>query len=219
MTTTSPSSAPSNRPHHLFQHPQIRLLLARVTWPKSPFFFISTALGWAPPSPRSNQLWLNLLSDGAPALALGLEKGDPDIMVPAAPTGGAGYQPRDVDRRGCPNRGDRVRRFDLLRVGLEGLWPTARADNGYRVGTFAYDELVLLTAETMASSRSDVGDVPCLHVALRSAIHSSSWGVHQQHMQYAVGSLFLLLLVVTSRCRLCGRSSTPRRSPSTSGSQ
>jgi Ca2+-transporting ATPase len=33
-------------------------------------------------------LWLNLVSDGAPALALGLEKGDPDIMThpPRAPT-------------------------------------------------------------------------------------------------------------------------------------
>ncbi len=33
-------------------------------------------------------LWLNLVSDGAPALALGLEKGDPDIMErpPRAPT-------------------------------------------------------------------------------------------------------------------------------------
>ncbi|OGA35571.1 MAG: ATPase [Betaproteobacteria bacterium RIFCSPLOWO2_12_FULL_64_23] len=33
-------------------------------------------------------LWLNLVSDGAPALALGLEKGDPDIMThpPRSPT-------------------------------------------------------------------------------------------------------------------------------------
>ncbi len=44
-------------------------------------------------------LWLNLVSDGAPALALGLEKGDPDIMKqpPRSPTG-ARHQPRDGGR-------------------------------------------------------------------------------------------------------------------------
>ncbi len=42
--------------------------------------FIATLLGWPSPLTVIQLLWLNLLSDGAPALALGLEKGDPDIM-------------------------------------------------------------------------------------------------------------------------------------------
>jgi len=42
--------------------------------------FVATLLGSLPPLNAIQLLWLNLLTDGAPALALGLEKGDPDIM-------------------------------------------------------------------------------------------------------------------------------------------
>ncbi|MFN3762959.1 MAG: cation-translocating P-type ATPase, partial [Anaerolineae bacterium] len=42
--------------------------------------FLATLLGYLPPLTPIQLLWLNLLTDGAPALALGLEKGDPDIM-------------------------------------------------------------------------------------------------------------------------------------------
>ena len=42
--------------------------------------FLATLFGSAPPLNAIQLLWLNLLTDGAPALALGLEKGDPDIM-------------------------------------------------------------------------------------------------------------------------------------------
>jgi Ca2+-transporting ATPase len=43
--------------------------------------FIASLLNWWPtPLTAIQLLWLNLLTDGAPALALGLEKGDPDIM-------------------------------------------------------------------------------------------------------------------------------------------
>src|SRR5690606_29692424 len=43
---------------------------------------IFTAIMMGLPSPLApiQLLWLNLLTDGAPALALGTEKGDPDIM-------------------------------------------------------------------------------------------------------------------------------------------
>lgn len=45
--------------------------------------FIATLVGWPSPLTALQLLWLNLVTDGAPALALGTEKGDPDIMQQA----------------------------------------------------------------------------------------------------------------------------------------
>jgi Ca2+-transporting ATPase len=42
--------------------------------------FLATLFGSSRPLHAIQLLWLNLLTDGAPALALGMEKGDPDIM-------------------------------------------------------------------------------------------------------------------------------------------
>ena len=42
--------------------------------------FLATTFGWVTPLNPLQLLWLNLLTDGAPALALATEKGDPDIM-------------------------------------------------------------------------------------------------------------------------------------------
>lgn len=42
--------------------------------------FLATLAGTPAPLTPIQLLWLNLLTDGAPALALGVEKGDPDIM-------------------------------------------------------------------------------------------------------------------------------------------
>jgi Ca2+-transporting ATPase len=50
--------------------------------------FIATLAGLPPPLTAIQLLWLNLITDGAPALALGLEKGDPDTMdQPPRPPG------------------------------------------------------------------------------------------------------------------------------------
>jgi Ca2+-transporting ATPase len=42
--------------------------------------FLPTLLGEGSPLKAIQLLWVNLITDGAPALALGTEKGDPDIM-------------------------------------------------------------------------------------------------------------------------------------------
>jgi Ca2+-transporting ATPase len=50
--------------------------------------FLATMFNWGLPLTAIQLLVLNLLTDGAPALALGLEKGDPDIMDrPPRPVG------------------------------------------------------------------------------------------------------------------------------------
>ncbi len=45
--------------------------------------FLATLFGWGSPLTAIQLLWLNLVTDGAPALALATEKGDPDIMQQA----------------------------------------------------------------------------------------------------------------------------------------
>lgn len=42
--------------------------------------FLATLMGLPSPLTAIQLLWLNLITDGAPALALGVERGDPDIM-------------------------------------------------------------------------------------------------------------------------------------------
>lgn len=42
--------------------------------------FLGTLLGYPSPLSPIQLLWLNLLTDGAPAMALGVEKGDPNVM-------------------------------------------------------------------------------------------------------------------------------------------
>ncbi len=57
--------------------------------------FLATLAGLPTPLTAIQLLWLNLLTDGAPALALAMEKGDPDIMDRRPrPTRRADHQPQ-----------------------------------------------------------------------------------------------------------------------------
>jgi len=161
--------------------------------------FISTIFGWSPPLTAIQLLWLNLLSDGAPALALGLEKGDPDLM----------------DRPPRPPDEPVINREMWIGVAIQTLaittavlgayllgWkffgPEHAVLRGFIEGTTAFDEFVLLTSETMAFVTLVASELLRAYTSRSERYPLFKLGVFtNKWMQYAIGfSLFLLFLVV-----------------------
>ncbi len=161
--------------------------------------FIATVLGWSPPLTAIQLLWLNLLSDGAPALALGLEKGDPDIMI----------RPPRPPEEPVINRemwiGVAVQTVAITTavlgayiLGWKFFGPEHALMRGYTQGTAAFDEFVLLTSETMAFVTLVMSEMFRAYTSRSERYPLLKLGLFtNKFMQYAVGfSLFLLLLVV-----------------------
>ena len=161
--------------------------------------FIATIFGWSPPLTAIQLLWLNLLSDGAPALALGLEKGDPDLMD---------RPPRPPDEP-VINRemwiGVAVQTVAITAavliayfLGWKFFGPDLALRRGYIEGTDAYNEFVLLTTETMAFVTLVASELFRAYTSRSERYPLFKLGVFtNKWMQYAIGfSLFLLLLVV-----------------------
>ncbi len=145
--------------------------------------FTSTLFGWAPPLTAIQLLWLNLLSDGAPALALGLEKGDPDLME---------RPPRPPDEP-VINRemtlGVAVQTFAISGAVLAAYWlgRTVFATTGtdLRVAkSMAFVTLVMSELFRAYTSRSE--RYPLFKLGLFT----------NKYMQYAVGFSMILLLFV-----------------------
>ena len=140
--------------------------------------FIATLLGWPAPLTAIQLLWLNLVTDGAPALALALEKKEPGIMNrPPRPTA----EPI-IDRRML--RGFLIQATALagsilgvFLIALRGTWPAL-------AGTIAFTTLVLAELFRAYSVRSE--DIPVLQLGWRS----NRW------MQVAVLTSTLLLLQI-----------------------
>ena len=134
--------------------------------------------GWPSPLTAIQLLWLNLITDGAPALALGVEEGDPDTM----------------DRPPRPPEEPVVNRSMSLRIAIQtgaiagvtlsayaiGLW--LYPDEFIRAGTMAFVTISfseLLRAFTARSERYPIYSI---------GLFSSRW------MILAVSSSLLLLL-------------------------
>ena len=92
--------------------------------------FLATMFGWKSPLTAIQLLWLNLVTDGAPALALGLEKGDPDLME---------QPPRDPDE-------PILNRFMLTGITIQTIAITVVTLGAYWVGLTRFPEM----ASTMA---------------------------------------------------------------------
>jgi Ca2+-transporting ATPase len=143
--------------------------------------FLATLLGSPPPLTAIQLLWLNLLTDGAPALALGLEKGDPDIMQ---------RKPRPV-REPIINR--------TMRVGIivQTIAITAVVLGAYYIGV-QLDPSNLALAQTMAFVTLSASELVRAYTARSERASLLKLGIFtNRYMQYAVAaSIALLLLVV-----------------------
>ncbi|MCX7669633.1 MAG: cation-translocating P-type ATPase, partial [Anaerolineae bacterium] len=142
--------------------------------------FIATLLGWPLPLTAIQLLVLNLITDGAPALALGLEKGEPDIMK---------RPPRHPDE---PVIDPTMR----LRILIQGIVDTVAVLTVFRIGLAWYPENVH-HAQTMAFTVLSISELLRAYSA-RSEYHSVfRIGVFtNKYMQYAVLSSLMILLAI-----------------------
>jgi P-type Ca2+ transporter type 2C len=125
-------------------------------------------------------LWLNLVTDGAPALALGLERGDPDIMRrPPRPTG----EPI-------------INREMQLGIVIQSIVITAAVLGAFVLGLRRFPD-DLMAAQTMAFVTLTTSEL--LRAFTSRSEHYSVFAIglfSNRWMLWAVGSSFALLLGV-----------------------
>ncbi len=142
--------------------------------------FLGTLFGAGSPLSAIQLLWLNLLTDGAPALALGLEKGDPDIMErPPRPV----HEPiiNRLMTLGISVQTVSITAVVLAAFYLGRMWEPG---NPFLAGTMAFVTLSaseLVRAYTARSERASL---------FRLGVFSN------KYMQYAVALSVVLLLSV-----------------------
>lgn len=143
--------------------------------------FLATLAGTPPPLTAIQLLWLNLLTDGAPALALGVEKGDPDIME---------HPPRPVKE-------PIIDRDMKIGVVVQTVMKTACTLIAFAIGRHLQPDSWAL-AQTMAFITLSLSELARAYTA-----RSELYPLHRigfftnKYMQYAVFiSLVLLLLVI-----------------------
>jgi Ca2+-transporting ATPase len=153
--------------------------------------FTAMILNWPLPLTALQLLVLNLVTDGAPALALGLEKGDPDIMD---------LKPRAVDEPII--NGDMVWGTVVQTIAIAGsvlaafLIGLSRFE--YWGATGAAAESALSHAQTMAFVTLSASELFRAYTARSERYSMFSIGLFSNKwMQWAVlGSLIVLLLTV-----------------------
>jgi P-type Ca2+ transporter type 2C len=140
--------------------------------------FISTLAGWGSPLTAIQLLWLNLVTDGAPALSLATEKGDPDIMK---------HKPR-------PSKEPIINRYMLAGIIVQTFAITTATLLAFWIGRMIHPGI----AETMAFVTLSCSELLRAYTArsefyplLKIGVFTNRW------MNYAVlSSLVMILLVV-----------------------
>ena len=166
--------------------------------------FLPSLFGFPTPLTAIQLLWLNLITDGAPALALAMEKGDPDVMLhPPRPKDESIIDP--IMRRGIIVQTITQTAAVLLAFGL-GLYWVLDAKGAIPTGgqpllfLFGYDwsGLDVQTAETMAFVTLSLCELFRAYTVRSEKASLFTIGIFSnKYMQAAVGlSLLLLALVV-----------------------
>jgi Ca2+-transporting ATPase len=167
--------------------------------------FLATLAGLPAPLTAIQLLWLNLITDGAPALALAMEKGDPDIMD---------QEPR-AKNEPIVNRSMGLGIFIqtiaqtsavLLAFGLGLVWHLeagAFVPEGTNVLTYLFQHdwrgVDVQTAETMAFVTLSLCELLRAYTVRSERASLFTIGVlSNRWMQYAVGLSIALLLIVTA---------------------
>jgi Ca2+-transporting ATPase len=142
--------------------------------------FLATIAGSPSPLTAIQLLWLNLLTDGAPALALGREKGDPDTME---------QPPRPVNE-------PIVNRSMVVRIVVQTIAITAAVLAAYYTGR-AWEPMRIELAETMAFVTLSASELLRAYTARSERISLLRLGLFtNKYMQYAVVLSICLLLAV-----------------------
>jgi Ca2+-transporting ATPase len=158
--------------------------------------FLATLAGLPAPLTAIQLLWLNLVTDGAPALALAMEKGDPDIMD---------HKPRPKDEpiiNKSMQLGILVQTFAqtgaVLTAFLVGLYwelginPLTTLFQGYN-----WAQHDVQTAETMAFLTLSLAELFRAYTVRSERASLFQIGVFSNKwMQYAVGASMTLLILV-----------------------
>ncbi len=160
--------------------------------------FLATLAGLPVPLTAIQLLWLNLVTDGAPALALAMEKGDPDIME---------QKPRPKDEpiiNGPMRLGILIQTFAqtgaVLTAFLIGLyWELGINPINTLFQGFDWSQYDVQTAETMAFLTLSFAELFRAYTVRSERASLFTIGVFSNKwMQYAVGiSIVLLVLVAT----------------------
>jgi Ca2+-transporting ATPase len=144
--------------------------------------FLATILGWPVPLTAIQLLTLNLVTDGLPALALGLEKGDPDIM----------------DRPPRPVGEPVINREMIGGIVVQTVAITVAVLAAFMVGLKWYpDPADVAWAQTMAFVTLSVSELLRAYTS-----RSEYYGLHQigafsnKYMQWAVVTSLVIILAV-----------------------
>jgi Ca2+-transporting ATPase len=142
--------------------------------------FLAILAGLPSPLTPIQLLWLNLITDGAPALALGMERGDPDTMK----------------RKPRPPQEPVINRSMQLRIGVQTVAIAAVTLGAYFMGIALYPG-VPEEAKTMAFVTLSFSELLRAFTARSENYPLFKIGIFSNRvMFYAVASSLLLLLAV-----------------------